>query len=156
MAPEVRMVGVDAGIEHRPDDVLAEGGEGVSRGVGLDGAHRLDRQPFDLEIRPDLIDRLGPSLGLAASHIRAFPIAPDQFLDQVAAQSGEDVLLAEFGLASIDALLMRIDTSPFYDVADQVRDKLPCQIPATQVFQVDIDNDIINFSQAILIIELVK
>jgi hypothetical protein len=102
------------------------------------------------------MDRLGPPPGLAVGRVTAFPIAPDQFLDQVAAQLGEDVLLAKFGLASIDALIMRIDTCVFDDVADQVRDKLPCQIPASQVFQVYVNDNIINFTQSFLTLEFVK
>ena len=54
---EVRVVCLDPGIHHRPDDPFPLGGERDPRGVRLDRGHRAGEQRADLEVGPDAIDR---------------------------------------------------------------------------------------------------
>ncbi len=55
-AREVGVGGVDAGIDHGPDDALAGGRKGHLRGIGLDGADGLGGLRNHIEIGPDPVD----------------------------------------------------------------------------------------------------
>src|SRR5947199_374878 len=71
--------------------------------VGLHGTYRLHRQPLDLEVRPDVVNRLCPASGPTGGRFRVFPVAPNHFLDEVPPESGKDVLLTEFRRAAVCA-----------------------------------------------------
>ena len=65
---EVGVLGVDAGVEHGPADVLPERGVGGVGGIRLDRGDRAVEQGLDLEVGPDPEDRLavrrvGPGQG---------------------------------------------------------------------------------------------
>ena len=53
----MNVVGLDAGIDDRPNDVIAAGLEGGAGGVGLHRRDRAEDQRNNLEILPDLVDR---------------------------------------------------------------------------------------------------
>lgn len=54
---EVRMRAVDAGVDDRPDDAVAERGKGGRGGVGCDRGDRAVGERFDREVGPDPVDR---------------------------------------------------------------------------------------------------
>ena len=91
---KVGMQRIDAGIHHGPDDLVAGGGKGVERRVGLDGADRLVDQGAHLEIGPDAVD--GDFRGAclrAGLHARVAPVATDQLTDDPPLEFAEQVLL---------------------------------------------------------------
>ena len=129
MRLEVRMAAVHPGIDHRPDDVVAERAEGVARGVGLDRADRLVDVSDDLVVEPDLVDRAPRRIG---------GVAARKLADRGRPQAGEDVLLAELALADLDALVLHLRG----DRIDQLPDLGTGALTATSVVQIGIDDDI--------------
>ena len=56
---EMRMIALNAGIEHGPNDAIAEGLEGALGGVGLYGGDGLSEGGGDGLILPNAVDHAG-------------------------------------------------------------------------------------------------
>ena len=105
----MRMQAIDAGVDHRPHDFLAESPERVARRICLDRGDGPVRQRLDLEIRPDLVDRTRRT-----SRCVAF----DQRLDALPAQAAEHVLLAVFALERVNPNFGRVVDLQLFQEAD--------------------------------------
>src|SRR4029450_3979233 len=82
---EVVVVGVDAGVQHRPGDAAAAGVEGASGRVGLDGGAGGVDQRVDREVGPDPV--VGPPRGVLLALV-GLDQAQDLVLGELAAEVG--------------------------------------------------------------------
>ena len=126
--PEVGVVGLDAGVEHGPADVLADRGVRRVGGVGLDGGDRLVEQGVDLEVGPDPEDRPVES-GVRSGHRG----------DDVRLEPGEQVRPAGRGVlrALRDAgLAVALD-----GLEQQLQGRLQRGLASQLVVQVEVDHD---------------
>jgi hypothetical protein len=58
--PKMRMVGLNARIDHCPSDPLAKCRKGTMRGVGFDRCNRFGDTTAKFEVRPDMMDLQKP------------------------------------------------------------------------------------------------
>src|SRR5262245_35271873 len=153
----MRMFVVDAGIDDRPDNVLAKGTESVARGIRLHRADGLVGEARYFMVQPNSIDwrnsRIARVLALS------FPfIAFDQVADLFSSQSTESILLAVFAFCRVDALLtgrnclcrLRERSDHPGQGVDPLPDDLPGLCAAAGVFEIDVDDDVLRFAQTVL------
>ena len=101
---EMRMCAVDAGIDHRPDDVLAEGAERIVRRIGLHRAAGQVGEALHFVIEPDPVYRGCAGHALLGGLLSLAFVAADEFADIFPAELAEQILLAVQALAAIDRL----------------------------------------------------
>ena len=140
---EVRVVLIDARVEHRPDDVLAAGGKRRARRIGLDRRQAAVDQRVDREVRPDPVDRplAQPGAGRIGG-LALLVVDPDKAADDRHFEAGEQILFRQFALGLVDALVDLFGLRPvFLDRArDFGLDALARGRRALAILQVDVDD----------------
>ena len=134
----MRMGPVDTRIDHRPDDVLAQGTERVAGGIGLDRLDGLIGEHLDREIRPDPID--GPTASDVGRGIGAY-----QLPDQRPAQLPEQILVAIFALGCGNALRGLLAG---HQLVDQCPDLGLGLLASAREFEVQVDDDLVDLVEA--------